>query len=144
MSHLSYEESKKAVVKGMWLLAIVTLIEVFFSLLAKGHIWAGIKGSTLVIAIASIIIIALSLYKAYFIVYEFMHMKYEVKGLAYSVLLPTLLLVWAIIAFFHEGNSWGERRQQIKDKDMAPPKEMKKQGHSMTIPEDTKKIEELI
>jgi len=69
------------------------------------------------------IMIAMSLYKAYFIVNEFMHMKYEVKGLAMSVLLPTLLLVWAIIAFLQEGNSWGQRRELIKDKNAIDVKE---------------------
>ena len=46
-----------------------------------------------------------------------MHMGHEVQGLRISVLLPTLLLVWAIIAFFQEGGSWGERRELIKAKD---------------------------
>jgi cytochrome c oxidase subunit IV len=62
------------------------------------------------------LMISLSLYKAYFIVYEFMHMRYEVKGLAMSVLLPMLLLVWGIIAFFQEGDSWKDRRELIKEK----------------------------
>jgi hypothetical protein len=31
-------------------------------------------------------------------------------------LLPTTLLVWAIIAFFQEGSSWGARRDLIKEK----------------------------
>ena len=31
-----------------------------------------------------------------------------------TVLLPTLLLVWAIIAFFYEGNDWNNRRTQIE------------------------------
>jgi hypothetical protein len=54
---------------------------------------------------------ALSIYKAYFIIFDFMHMKYEVKGLAWSVLLPTALLIWALIAFFNEGSSYNSRRQ---------------------------------
>jgi len=37
--------------------------------------------------------------------------------LALSVLLPTVLLIWAIIAFFQEGSSWKNRRDQIKEKD---------------------------
>jgi len=49
--------------------------------------------------------IALSLYKAYKIVYEFMHLGHEVPGMLKSVLLPALLLVWAIIAFFWEGTA---------------------------------------
>ena len=39
MGHLSYEDAKKRVVFGLVLLAIVTLVEVFVSLLGKGHIF---------------------------------------------------------------------------------------------------------
>ena len=115
MGHLSYEESKKLVFKGLIILAVVTLVEVFFSLLGKGHIIDGVKGITWVTYLIGLLLIAFSLYKAYFIIYEFMHMRYEVKGLAMSVLLPTALLIWAVIAFFQEGNSWLNRREQIKD-----------------------------
>ena len=50
-------------------------------------------------------------------------MRYEVKSLATSVLLPTALLIWAIIAFFQEGDSWKRRRQQIKEKNELPASE---------------------
>ena len=113
MGHLSYEESKKLVFRGLILLGIVTLVEVAIALVGNGHI---IEGFELPKWIMYPVMIGLSLYKAYFIVYEFMHMRYEVKGLAMSVLLPTLLLVWAVIAFFQEGNSWGERRELINQK----------------------------
>ncbi|MFT5166647.1 MAG: cytochrome c oxidase subunit 4 [Saprospiraceae bacterium] len=129
MGH-SYEESKKLVVKGLILLGIITIIEVLIALLGNGHI---IEGFTMAKWIMYPLMIGFSLYKAYFIVYEFMHMRYETKDLALTVLLPTMLLVWAIIAFFHEGNSYKERRQLIIDKDkreigyVAPPIiEMKK------------------
>lgn len=115
-SHLTYEESKKKVFQGLVLLAVVTLVEVFISLLGKGHIIAGAEKYKLLYALVGIGLIVLSLYKAYFIIYEFMHMRYEVKGLALTVLLPTTLLIWAIVAFFQEGNSWKERRELIKDK----------------------------
>jgi cytochrome c oxidase subunit IV len=117
MGHLSYEDSKKLVYKGLVLLAVVTLIEVFFSLLGKGHVIAGLEDISWLGYVIGFILIALSLYKAYYIIYEFMHMRYEVKGLALSVLLPTVLLIWAIIAFFQEGSSWKNRRDQIKEKD---------------------------
>ena len=117
MANVSYEESIKKVYWGLMLLAIVTLIEVGVSLFGKGHIVSGMEDLVWVAYIAGLIIIVLSVYKAYFIIYEFMHMRYEVKGLALSVLLPTMLLVWAIIAFFQEGDSWKNRRDQIKDKD---------------------------
>ena len=110
---LSYEEGKKLVFKGMLILAVVTLAEVFVALLGKGYI---IHDFHLPRVIMYVLMIGMSLYKAYFIVYEFMHMKYEVRGLAMSVLMPTLLLVWAVVAFFQEGNSWGNRRELIKEK----------------------------
>lgn len=142
MGHLSYEESKKRVYFGLILLAVVTLAEVIISLFGKGHIiWHGAKDHKLLIYFVGLVIIALSLYKAYFIIYEFMHMKYEVRGLAMSVLLPTALLIWAVIAFFQEGNSWKHRRQQIKEKNEAPPKEnVKPQGFN-NLPADVYQID---
>lgn len=62
-----------------------------------------------------------------------MHMAYEVKGLAMSVLLPCLLLVWAVIAFFQEGGSWGARREQILKKNEAPAKPVLKQTGMLDI-----------
>lgn len=111
--HLSYEDSKKAVWKGLGLLAAVTLIEVFLSL-AKASEWA--KGYEAVFVGLAILIIVLSIYKAYFIIYEFMHMAYEVKGLALTVLMPTVLLIWAVVAFFYEGGAWKNNRETVKDR----------------------------
>lgn len=128
MSDLSYEDSKKQVYFGLKLLAIVTLVEVAVSLLGKGWLVNGLEEIGWLVAICALIIVALSLYKAYFIIYEFMHMRYEMKGLAYSVLLPTALLIWAIIAFFQEGNSWKQRRELIKDKNAEKVDETKIQG----------------
>lgn len=144
MSHLSYEAAIKRVYFGLGLLAAVTGIEVVFSLFGKGHIiWHGAKDHTAVVYIVGLIIIALSAYKAYFIIYEFMHMKYEVRGLAWSVLLPTLLLVWAIIAFFQEGNSWKERRQQIEKKDAEQPKGLSSAPTGFVLPDDVYLFEQI-
>ena len=126
--HKTYEESIKAVYFGLGLLAVITLIEVGVSLFGKGHIWEGAKDAGWVMWVAGFLIIALSVYKAYFIIYEFMHMGYEVKGLAMSVLLPTLLLVWGIIAFMQEGGSWGDRRELIQEKNAIDPDEVKPTG----------------
>ncbi len=118
--HKTYEESIKAVYYGLGLLAFITLVEVGVSLFGKGHIWEGAKDTSWALWVAGLIIIALSVYKAYFIIYEFMHMGYEVRGMAMSVLLPVLLLVWGIIAFMQEGNSWGNRRELIQEKNALP------------------------
>lgn len=115
--HQTYEEQKALVFKGLMLLGVITIVEVVIALTAKGHLIHGVRftegfGHYLYM----LLMIGFSLYKAYFIIFFFMHMAYEVRGLALSVLLPTALLVWAIIAFFQEGNSWGNRRELIKEK----------------------------
>ena len=115
--HLSYEESVRGVWKGLALLAAVTVAEVVLSLLKAAEFAESIR---ILIYAASLLIIALSVYKAYFIIYEFMHMGYEVKGLAMSVLLPTFLLLWALIAFFNEGDAWRKEREKIEYKNELP------------------------
>jgi cytochrome c oxidase subunit IV len=117
--HQTYEEQKQLVFYGLKLLAFITIAEVFFALLAKGHFVHSInfgKDGGFGQAVYMLAMIGASLYKAYFIIFNFMHMAYEVRGLVLSVLLPTTLLIWAIIAFFQEGSSWGARRELIKQK----------------------------
>jgi cytochrome c oxidase subunit 4 len=115
--HQTYEEQKALVFYGLKLLGAITIVEVLVALLAKGHLVHGIKFSEgFGHYLYMLLMIGFSLYKAYFIIFFFMHMAYEVRGLAMSVLLPTGLLVWAIIAFFQEGSSWGARRELIKEK----------------------------
>ena len=110
---LGYEESKKVATKIITVLAVITIVEVLFALAGKGHI---VESWHVPAYIMGFVMIAFSLVKAYLIVYEFMHMKYEIKGLYMSVLLPTLLLVWAIIAFLYEGNWWNDSREKLKMK----------------------------
>ena len=113
MGHLSYEDSKKIATKTIIILAIITICEVLFALLGKGYIIEGVHFPGW---ITGGVMIILSVVKAYLIIYEFMHMKYEVPGLVKSVLLPTLLLVWAVIAFSYEGQDWQKRRDLIDNK----------------------------
>lgn len=110
MAHLTYEEGKKLAIKGLGILAVVTLAEVFIALLGNGHLIEGFHLAHWVMYPAMIL---LSMYKAYFIIYNFMHLGFEVKSLRLSVLLPVSLLIWAIIAFLQEGYSWGERRHDL-------------------------------
>ncbi len=141
MAGHSYEEGIKKVYAGLILLAVVTLIEVFFSLLGKGHIFAGLEDLTWVAYVVGFIIIALSVYKAYFIIYEFMHMRYEAKGLAMTVLLPMLLLVWAIIAFFQEGSEWNNSRELVNAKNSAKAESYYVEGEKeRVIPTFKKKV----
>ena len=116
--HMSYEEAKRFVFRGLFLLAAVTLVEVFVSLAGKGYLpGLGFLGDyTWVTYVFGALLVGLSLYKAYFIVYDFMHLRQEVGSMAATILLPMLLLIWAIVAFFQEGSVWGERRELIAEK----------------------------
>ena len=51
------------------------------------------------------IFLGLTIVKAFYIVGEFMHLKHEVKTLIWSVLIPTLFIVWLVIALMVEGGS---------------------------------------
>lgn len=120
MAHLTYEESKKSATKIIIILGIITIAEVLFALLGKGYLKEGIEFPPFIMASVMII---MSIVKAYLIVFEFMHMKYEAPGLVKSVLLPTLLLVWGVIAFTWEGSDWFSRRDKIKTFNEEPAKD---------------------
>lgn len=112
MAH-DYQGAKKIALKTIIILAVVTVIEVLVALTGKGYIIEGYHAPKVIM---NTMMISMSLYKAYLIVFEFMHMKYEARGLMLSVLLPVGLLIWAIIAFLYEGNAWKGNRKVITDK----------------------------
>lgn len=117
MGH-SYEESKKTALRIIIILAIITLVEVGFALFGKGYI---VDGVHLPAWLMGGVMIIFSAVKAYLIVYEFMHMRYEVPGLVKSVLLPMFLLVWGVVAFLYEGSDWNHRRTLIENKNAETP-----------------------
>lgn len=121
MGHLTYGESKKLATKTIGILAIITVAEVLIALLGKGYLKEGFEMNW--VFLGGIMII-MSIVKAYLIIFEFMHMKYEIPGLVRSVLLPTLLLVWAVIAFSWEGSYWGNSRQELKKANELPAKDI--------------------
>lgn len=125
MSAHTYEESKSIALRIIIILAIVTVVEVFIALLGKGHLISGfapydtafIGSFPIGKAVMYLLMIVMSIYKAYLVIFEFMHMKYEVRNMMRSVLLPAALLIWAIIAFFAEGTYWKNSRAGIEAKD---------------------------
>ena len=88
-------------VKTAVLLGIVTLLEfaVAFSVpheMATLRVW---------------IFIGMTIVKAFYIVAEFMHLKYEMKVLIWSILIPMIFVVWMLVAFIYEGGSIFDVRQ---------------------------------
>jgi cytochrome c oxidase subunit IV len=82
------------------------------------HLWT-VAGILLAITIVEFIIaftfsagplkttafILLTIVKAAYIVGEFMHLKYEVKVLFWSIMIPLVFVVWMLVAFLYEGFS---------------------------------------
>ena len=56
------------------------------------------------------IFVALTIVKAGYIVGEFMHLRYETKLLYWSILVPLVFIVWAIVVFIYEGMAIGPIR----------------------------------
>ena len=103
---LTIEEQRKYDIgvgmKGFMILLAVTFGEVGIALVGNGHVVEGMLWPKFIMVP---LMILLSLYKAYYIVSIFMHLGAEVRSMAMSVVLPMLLLVWAVIAFLWQGDS---------------------------------------
>lgn len=102
LSDAEYKSQVSAVWKATAWLSIITIVEVVAALLYP-------EGAPKIML--NIFFILASLLKAYFIVGEFMHVKYETRALAITILAPTIFLVWFIIAFMWEGGEWLNLRE---------------------------------
>lgn len=74
-------------------LAVLTAIEFVLAFtMPRGHILTAI-------------FVILTLVKTFYIVAEFMHLKYEVKALKLSIMvLPIILISWLVLAMLMEGH----------------------------------------
>ncbi len=100
ISHSGSAEAQKpntgAIWRTFWILLIATTIEFVVAFLM-------INPEMKLLRIS--IFLGLTVVKAFYIVGEFMHLKHEVKALIWSVLIPTLFIVWLVIALIVEGGS---------------------------------------
>ncbi len=86
------ETSTRTIWITFWILLVVTMLEV------------GIAFTSVPRAILIWIFIALTLVKAYYIVFNFMHLGHERKPLIYSILLPFVLIIYLIVIALYEGS----------------------------------------
>ncbi|GAB1445889.1 MAG: cytochrome C oxidase subunit IV family protein [Cyclobacteriaceae bacterium] len=54
------------------------------------------------------IFVGMTIFKAAYIVGEFMHLRYESKVLLWAILIPLIFIVWMLIAFIYEGMKFSE------------------------------------
>lgn len=100
ISHKSQEKAHsglntKVIWKVFWILLGVTIFEV------------GISFTSVPKSILLYIFIGLTIVKAYYIVFYFMHMKFEETALKFSILLPFVLIVYLIFIAIYEGIALG-------------------------------------
>jgi len=95
--------TKKSILTCLAILAAITVIEVLFAFMVT--VWKTIDLSESMWVFKSVMIV-MSSAKAYFIVNEFMHMKYEKKSFVFYTLVSLPFLFWFIIAMLYEGNSY--------------------------------------
>ncbi len=83
----------KAIWRTFWILLIATVFEFAVAFLVP----AEMKFTRIMI------FVVMTIFKAFFIVGEFMHLKHEVKALIWTILLPTGFIVWLLVALIYEG-----------------------------------------
>jgi cytochrome c oxidase subunit IV len=86
----------KAIWKTFFILVALTAVEFLFAFTMD----AG--------TLRNAIFIVLTIFKAFYIVAEFMHLKHETKALIWSILIPMALIVWLMVALISEGSYYFE------------------------------------
>lgn len=107
MDEATYKAQVSAVWRVTWWLTVITVLEVVFALI---YMYIPEINTTVPRFVLNLTFIIASLGKAFFIIGEFMHLKYEKRILMVSMAVPLIFLVWAIIAFMYEGDYWHNLR----------------------------------
>ena len=95
-------KGKATIWRTFWILLIITVFEV------------GIAFTSIPKNILLYIFIILTVVKAYFIVFFFMHLKGEWKALQYAIILPFVLIAYLIFIALTEGNYIGAMLYPVK------------------------------
>jgi cytochrome c oxidase subunit IV len=92
----------KAKIRKLWTVAGILLLVTIVEFIIAFTVDAGVLKTTT--------FILLTIVKAAYIVGEFMHLRYEVKVLFWSILIPTVFIIWMLVAFIYEGMSIGSMK----------------------------------
>lgn len=100
--------ARQSIIRTALILTGLTAFE-FFIAFTK-HSYPSIFGISEAAAqlIVVVTFVILTLFKAFYIVAEFMHLKHEVKRLALTILVPFLFIIWLLIGLTVEGDYWGK------------------------------------
>ena len=91
-----------------WILLVITAIEflIAFQISSDYPVGKWLKISLFII---------LTFVKSFFIVGNFMHLRYEVKSLIWTIVIPVVFVIWLLAALvIYEGGYIGEVRFLVK------------------------------
>jgi cytochrome c oxidase subunit 4 len=99
--------AQKNIVRVTLILGGLTAFE-FLLAGIKGYMpdWFGWQQST-IDTLVLLTFIILTIFKAYYIVSEFMHLGHEIRRMILSILVPFIFIVWLIIGMIIEGDYYG-------------------------------------
>ena len=95
--------TRKRIIKVALILSAITCVEFFIALflVPKGYIPGHI---------ANPVYIVLTLFKAFYIVAYFMHLKFEKIGLIFALIVPILFIIGLILVLTNESHHWIDLR----------------------------------
>ncbi|NHA05739.1 cytochrome C oxidase subunit IV family protein [Mucilaginibacter sp. HC2] len=91
--------TKGRIIKVALILSAITAVEFIIALILVPHGYLDIK-------YANPVYIVLTLFKAFYIVAFFMHLKFEKMGLALSIIVPILFIIGLILVLTNESHHW--------------------------------------
>lgn len=95
--HVNVLPPDRAKIKKLWMTALILLIITIMEFIVAFTVPHEYKD------LRVWIFITMTIVKAAYIVGEFMHLRYEVKVLIWSILIPMIFIVWMLVAFLYEG-----------------------------------------
>jgi len=102
--------ARKSIIKTALQLTALTAFEF---LIAFTWVWFLVDtlgfGHETGLAIKNATFFILTIFKAFLIVAEFMHLGHEVKRLGWTIMIPFVLIIWLIIGLVWEGTYWGKQ-----------------------------------
>lgn len=99
--------AKQAIIRTALILSGLTAFEFVIAFTKQYYAaWTGLSQST-VTTLVVLLFVILTIFKAFYIVAEFMHLRHEVKRLIWVIGVPFVFIIWLIIGMMMEGGYWG-------------------------------------
>lgn len=95
--------NKKRIWHVFWILLGITTIEFIIALVL-------VPKGILPVNLANPVYIVLTLFKAFYIVAYFMHLKFEKLGMIYTILVPIIFIIGLILVLTNESHHWIDLR----------------------------------